>query len=700
MRLIGDFETRSPAPIAKTGAWKYSEHPQTEAFCLATKAGDDPASIWVNEKFLRMLPEDHGLPLLSEKELFYQLKHMSYFVGHNVFFERSIWENVMIPNHFWPIMLPRQWRCSAAKAAAHSLPRSLEGAGAALGLPIQKDKEGHRVMLKLCKPRKPRKVEREANPDWENTLYWYEDPKDLLTNFRYCVTDVEAEAMVWDRLRDLSPTEQEVWFLDQKINHRGIQVDIDAATAALELIEKHQNTLESELRKITSKTVQTGKQRDKILDFLRTRGVDLPNLQADTVEAEMSNGHPAQAQRVLEIRHSLGKSSTSKYQAFLDRASADGRVRDTLMYHGAGTGRWAGRGLQPHNFVRGNLKLHQVEQCLSFVRQRDFDSVYMMYGDPIHALSSCLRGNICAAPGHDLLCADYSSIEGRGLAWLANEQYVLDNYRAGKCAYCVFASQIHPAPYEEIFQGKNNGITEYIDMRFEGKTGELACGYQGGEKAVQQFAPNMDRKRRKEIVKIWRDNRPMTKTLWYDMERVAKHAILSGTVVEHNGVSFAVVDDFLCCKLPSGRVIAYYQPIIKLMPMRIDKDCDCEGENPACPQCKGTGIYTIVTEKDTITYMGMNSYTRKWERQKTYGGKLVENITQALCRDVMAEAMLRAEPIGYKIVLTVHDEIVVEVPEDFGSLAEFESIMSQPPEWAMDLPVSAEGWRGKIYRKG
>jgi DNA polymerase len=344
------------------------------------------------------------------------------------------------------------------------------------------------------------------------------------------------------------------------------------------------------------------------------------------------------------------------------------------MYYGASTGRWSGKRIQPHNMPR--KMPDDFEGVIATVKDRDLETLELLYGDPMQALSGSIRGFICAAPGYDLICADYSSIEGRVLAWLAKEDYIVQNYYDGKDAYCVFASQITGLSYDEILNGHQKKIKKYEEVRFEGKTGELACGFQGGEAAIKRFAPDMLIERRKKIVYLWRSSRPMTIKFWIGMERYAKSAIQTGKTYTWNNIKWGMSNGFLHCRLPSGRLLSYYKPSLRMK--------DTPWGEP----------------KATISFMGVDSITKRWERQYTYGGMLVQNIVQAVARDLLAEALVRLEDKGYPVVLHVHDEAIGEVPEGTGSVNEFVGIMSAIPQWAIGCPIEAEGFRTKRYRKG
>ena len=392
MNLTIDFETRSRADLKKVGAWAYAQHPSTEIMCMAMRTesplvkglvNEVSTGLWAPDKFGSKITEP--LPWLAEKGFKIDIEHADTIEAHNAGFERAIWEEICVKRLGWPTIPPGKWRCSAAKAAAHSLPRSLEGAGEALGLAIQKDKEGHRIMLKLCKPRTPTK----KNP---NT--WNEDPEDLLKLFRYCLRDVEAEHALSEALRALSLKEQAVWHLDQEINARGVYVDVDAAKAAISIVTKHSKAMLNEMDGLTHDMVKSVTQVAKTLDWLKTRGVDLPNLQKETVKDYLKD-HPymhRDPRRVLEIRQSLSKSSTSKYTALINVAGDDQRARGLFMYCAAGTGRWGGKHIQPQNLPRPEFA--DTDKCMDIMVAGDLELLELMYGDPMAAMSSCIRGEV------------------------------------------------------------------------------------------------------------------------------------------------------------------------------------------------------------------------------------------------------------------------------------------------------------------
>lgn len=647
MKVTIDFETRSRCELKSSGPWVYAEDPSTEVLCMAMMQDDQPPLIWA-PVWVRDIIGASGLPMVDGEIVQSILEAADTIEAHNVAFERSILEKKLA----WKID-PKKYRCSAAKAAAHSLPRDLEGAGRAIGLAVQKDKEGSFLMRRMCKPTIGGK--------------WIQDRASLIRLCQYCMQDVRAEYALSEALRDLSPAELQVWQTDQEINRRGIRVDVELARTAMQLVADYEGRALAEFRCLTG--FDSPRQVPLLVKWLRGQGAKINDVTKATVIKLLA--HPAvppNVKRVLEIRQSLGKSSLAKLLAFVNAANADGRARDTMMYHGASTGRWSGKRIQPHNFPREGLP--NCEDFLGMVRNRDIDSIEIFYGDLMPALSKSLRSFIKAEAGYELVCADFNAIEGRVLAWLAREDYVLENYRQKRDAYCVFAEQIQGGKYsyKEILEGHHAGDKKYSAMRFEGKTGELACGYQGGEAAVKRFAPDMPVERRIEIVGIWRRNRPKTVAFWREIETMVKTAIARpGALVNNGMIAWGFDEKFLRCRLPSGRLISYYGPWL--------------------------------SEEGQIKFWGVNSVTKQWEENETYGGKLTENVVQAISRDLLAAAIMRLEKAGKPVVMHVHDEVISEVPKGSTSIEEYIEIVTALPAWAKGLPLAAEGFITERYRK-
>jgi len=649
MTINLDFETRSEAPLLKTGAYKYAADPSTEVLCLGYSIGDAPVQLW--------LPGEH-MPEALRAEIAKGATVMAF----NAFFEKCIWRHVMVKKHGWPDIPDGQWSCSASLARAHALPGDLGRVGLALKLDIQKSEEGKRVMMKLAKPRTPTK----SNPS-----IWHENWDDFRKLYAYCVDDVGAERAIHKRLPRLTPTEHKIWMLDQKINERGIRVDMPAIKNAIQYMAIYGDKLTKELVAITKGEVETAFQRDRILAWTLKQGVSLNGMTKndllDALDPAKAAGMPPHVRRVLEIRQAVGKTSTAKYQAIVDAASSDDRVRDLLIYHGASTGRWTGRAVQPQNFPKNTLK-GDLETHFEVLKDYDYETYEMCYPDVINTLSSAIRGVFIPSEGATFFGGDYSAIEARVLFWLANEKRGMSMFASGADIYKDLAATIYNVPIDQVSK----------DQRDMGKRGILGAGY--GMGPVKFKATCMDFARveiseelAERVIAAYRNKYPTVKQLWLAQETAARQAVETKQLVPCGRVKWLVHGDFLYCRLPSGRNLAFHEPRIELMPTSW-------GE-----------------KKPTITYTSINSVTKQWDRTTTYGGKIVENLCQAVARDLMAEAMLRAEAAGYRVILTVHDELLTE--KESGDKKEFEQLMAHLPGWAAGCPVKAEAWSAKRYVK-
>lgn len=640
MQINLDFETYSECDIRKAGAWAYSCHASTEVICMAYSIDGAPPVLWLPSM---------GAPA----ELFAALQRGAMLHAWNSFFELSIWRNVLE----WPDLPISQMTDTAALASMLALPRALGDCGAALGIAADqvKDKRGRYLIQRLCKPYRGQRCR---------------DPELLRELYAYCQQDVIAEQAIAAKLLPISVNERAVWELDQKINIRGVYIDAAAVDDALHLIDVQTDRLNTEVYAITKGALENVSQRAKVMNYIAGLGYDMDCYTAGYIETVLKDANlPAQVRRLLEIRQQTGKTSTAKYQALKEIVTPDSRAHGLLMYHGASTGRWTGKHFQPQNLPRPSARFEGSEaQAVELIRSRDADLLTMVFDDPMDALSGAIRGMITAPPGKRLLIADYSAIEARALPWLAGQHDVLDVFRSHGKIYEYTASQIYGLPWREI--GKDS------PERFVGKVATLALGYGGGAKAfagmAQNYGVDIPEELAEKIKTDWRKANDNIVRFWWNCEAAALRAVQKpGVTFEERGVSFRVVRGFLFCKLPSGRLLAYYAP--KIEPGRFGND--------------------------QVTYMGVNSVTRKWERQSTYGGKLVENITQAVARDVMASAMLRLHAAGYEIVLTVHDEIIAEADNDFGNIEEFKRIMCELPTWTEGLPLAASGFEAERYRK-
>lgn len=717
LHIHGDFETRSVVDIKTAGADLYAEHPSTEVLILSFAFGDDDVERWIP-----------GDPL--PQRLFDALAAGAILVAHNAYFELVIWNKVCVKRYGFPPLRPEQVIDTMAIAYAHSLPGSLDGCSKAIGLKVHKSDTGRRVMLKLCRPKgwtedgEPIWIERADEPELFDILY------------EYCDNDVVVEREVEKKLPALKPSEQATWVLDFKINQRGVPIDVASVHAAKKVIEEETRALNTELRKLTNGFVPAATNPGKIIAWLRdVKGVEVHSLtKADVRELLDRDDLDKDARRVLEIRQQGGKTSVKKLDAMLACVSADGRARGLHQFHAASTGRWGGRRIQQQNMPRPVLKGGEIDWVFEMLaRENAYQALDLMYGEITPPVSSCLRGMIATKPGRRFVVSDFSNVEGRVLPWLSGEEWKLDLFRAidsgaGKDIYLVSASGI----FGEEIDDKED------PRRQVGKVSELALGYQGGPGAYASMAANYaivvedilpviwpvsSEERREtaiqswesigkarkvmsrdawvaaELVKIpWREKHPMTVAYWRDIEDAAIAAVEQPGRITKVGrgistIQFRMAGSFLFMRLPSGRCLAYPYPklIWRKMPWK-----DRDGK----AVCKIVLTYfSRIDESKKAKIVPDHYNSSKWARVATYGGELTENADQAVSRDLLRDALFRAEAAGYPIVMHVHDEGVAELPVGKGTLAELNEIMAVVPPWAAGLPMASAGWEGSRYRK-
>lgn len=715
-----DFETRSTVDLKAAGLDNYAKHATTDVWCMAYAFGEGDIGIWS--------PVDRMTA--TQVSLSQHIVTGGIVIAHNAAFELAIWNHIMVPRYGWPPLKPEQCRCTMAMAYAMALPGSLEKAAAAVGIREQKDMAGSRLMMQMCRPKAMkddwtgRKCpqcggfgERSHQDDGPRACpgcggtgdehgpvpAWWDEPEKLAKLYEYCKQDVRVERELGKRLMPLSESEQQLWVLDQRINNRGVAVDLPAVKAAIGVVQAEQDRLNKQIREITGNVVGFCTEVARLGKWIASRGVVMPGVaKADVLDALADGDLPDDVRRALTIRQEAGKTSTAKLNAMVEATSTDGRLRGMFQYHGAGTGRWAGRRVQLQNLaswpkdesftmvdvdlILGLLKTRGVEHTLNYLR--------VFYENPLTIVSYLVRPMLRAAHGKTFYVMDFSNIEGRGLAWLAGEEKKLQVFRefdagTGPDPYLAAAAGIYRIPVE---QAKPH--------RPVGKVAELASGFGGGVGAYRQMEKSLrlDLKMTDEQIDQaktgWREAHPHIRDYWYDLERAAMDAVLHPGQTTSAGpgdraVRYRMKGSFLWCRLPSGRTLCYPYP--KILPIETSW-----GE-----------------VKDSLTYMTvMDEAARKkgkavedpaakgdWQRVSTYGGKLAENVTQAICRDILAEKLRKAELAGYPIVCHVHDELVSEVEEVFGSIEEFQAICSGAPSWAPEMPVVAAGWKGTRYRK-
>lgn len=672
-----DFETFSEAPLRVCGGYRYAADSTTEILCACWAIDDNEVQTWAPS----MTPEqaiEYEMPthwfygIHVPKELASAVSSGCTIMAHNAQFERAIWQSVVVRRHRGPATSRRQFVCTAARAASAGLPRSLENVALAVGAQQTKDKEGARLLRIFAMPRKPTKN------DPRTRIYPNESHFEFIRLCQYCQQDVRTERAVDELIPPLHPNEQKLFTLDMEINERGLPIDIDLVKKTTVVVHALEQRIKHEVNRLTvSEQYPKGlnpTQGAKMLELFQSMGVELENLQADHVRKYMKlhilTLAPL-ARRLLLLRLEAGKSSTKKLASMLAYCTSDNRARGTLLFYGASTGRWSGKGVQPHNFIRGTLKYDEQLRILSLLAHGDHEIFEMFYEWPISNISQCMRGFITASKGKILRVVDYTAIEARVLAWMACEEYALEVYRKGLDVYKVMASKVYRVPYEEVTS----------EHRRIGKNLVLGCGYGlGGAKFVQyseKAGVEIEEAFAKAAVKLYRQENKMIVRFWGDVERCAIQAVrekrtLESAVILRN-LAFYVEKDWFCIQLPSGRSLRFYRP--RVMPV------EKFGEPALQLQYR--------TELRGRMYP-----------ESTYGGKLVENIIQAIARDLLVHGMFSAEAANYRVVGTVHDEILTDQDIDNGSVKHLEETVCKLPSWGEGLPINAEGFESVRYRKG
>jgi DNA polymerase len=654
--LHRDYETRSVLELPKVGSYRYATHQTTEVVCGAYAFDDGPVQQWIL-----------GDPLPPE---FFEAKQNPEWAvsAHNDPFESAIENHILGPRHGWPQVPLERHICTMAMSLALALPAKLELLALVLDLTNQKDRAGQRLMLMMSKPRKPRK-----NEDPNGGPYWFDDEERLLRLYAYNKQDVEVEREAHSRLRPLSTNEQRLWLLDQRINGRGFYVDRALAEAARVVAQAATPELNAELAQITNQAVTSINQVARFKAWLATQKCSSESLDKKATAKLLGQEDLAPpVRRALELRQSGAQAAAAKVAALLNRVDDDGRIRGALAYHKASTGRWAGNGVQPQNLKRPELEDEEINAAITAVSTGDYAHVRNLYPRPLSVIGDLMRSTICAAPGRALIGGDYNAIESRGLAFVAGEEWKLDAYRRFDATgdprdepYVVTASKIFGKPPALITP----------EERRTGKTCDLAFGYQGGLHAFRAFEPErFSDAEVEDFKKAWRLAHPRIRQFWYAIDEAAWHAVRDrGQVIHCGKVAFKCEGAYLLLRLPSGRKLAYPFPTIKVV--------DAENQ--------------VVVFKDASA--------GQWRECRNgagaYGGVWTENVVSGLCRDLLAAALVRVEAAGYPVVLHVHDEIIAEVPEGFGSTTEFTELMTVSPSWALGLPIAAKAWSGPRFCK-
>ena len=645
-----DLETYSSVDLKTCGIHRYVESPDFEILLFAYAYDDDPVQV-IDLTAFEELPDyilhDLNDPLVIK-------------TAYNAAFERTC-----IAKHFDIACNALQWRCTSVWSLTLGLPGYLEGVAEVLNLEAQKDTKGKNLIKYFSIPCKPTKANGERTRN-----YPHHDPEKWEEYKAYNRQDVVVEREVRRKLERFPVPEHEwqLWALDQEINDRGVRLDPVLVNQAIACDEQYGARLVQEAQELTGLDNPNSLQQLKA--WLADRGLDTPDgLSKEYMPVLMDAAPDDETRRVLELRQEMSKTSVDKYNAMQRTICSDDRARGLLQFCGANrTWRWAGRLIQVQNLPQN--KIEDLALARKILRSGDFDLLEMFFGAPPFVLSQLIRTAFIPSEGGRFLVSDFSAIEARVIAWLADEYWVLDVFRGHGKIYEATASQMFKVPFETIVKGHSN-----YEFRARGKIATLACGYQGGENAlaVMDSKKEIDPDEYPGLVKQWRKANPNIVKLWYAAEDAAVTAVREKTTVKlAHGVQYRYAGGVLFADLPSGRSLAYVNPRIKPDPK---------------------------FNKDGLVFDGMDQVKKKWMSHRTYGGRLVENLVQAIARDCLAVAMVRTAEAGYPAAIHVHDEIVADVPVGFGSLEEMTSIMGQPIVWAPGLPLKAAGFECDFYQK-
>lgn len=648
-RLSIDLETYSSRDIKKVGTYAYVDAPDFEILLFGFAFDEDPVQV-VDLAQGEMLPADVLRALFSPDVLK---------TAYNANFEMTC-----LAKYFGKEIDVKQWACTSVLALTLGLPGHLAGVAQAMNFPEDKQKMsiGRRLIEYFCKPCKPTK----SNGGRLRNLPQHDSEKWELFK-RYCGRDVDVERNVLNRLSRFRPSEKEqrLWELDQKIIRTGILIDRPLVENAIKCDEQIKQDAMQQLKDITGlDNPNSVAQIKSWLEF--STGVQVPSLTKSVAQEMLQSDLPANIKRAVELKLLISKTSVKKYSAMVNAACSDDRIRGLLQFYGANrTGRWAGRIVQVHNLPQNHLP--DLDDARNLVRNGDFDMLELLYPNASDVLSQLIRTALIASPGKIFIVADFSAIEARVIAWLAGERWRQEVFATTGKIYEASAAKMFHVPIEEVTKGST--------LRQKGKVAELALGYQGAVPALKKMGADkmgLDEKELADIVAKWRKASPKIVQFWWDVEAAVKEAISKRTSVQYkHGIAFQFEAGMLFIRLPSGRRLAYAKPRLEDNSMG----------------------------RTSITYLGVNQNNKSWCRLETYGGKLVENIVQATARDCLAEAMLKLDAAGYKILMHVHDEVVIEADPDESTLAKVIAIMSENVSWNRGLKLDADGYSTPYYRK-
>lgn len=649
-----DIETYSSVDLAEAGVYAYTEAPDFDILLIGYKFDDEDA---VHVIDTLAVDRDFDEELYEFREALTDPDIVK--TAFNANFERTClakWTGAPMP--------PEEWRCTMIKALTLGLPGNLADVGIAMGLPEEKlkDPQGKALIQFFSKPCKPTRT----NGQRTRNLPAH-DPAKWKLFIEYNRQDVVTEQEILRRLAiyKTPESEQQLWSLDQHMNDNGVKLDIPMVEKIVEYDTQRRQELQEEARTLTG--LRNPNSLAQLKKWLGAQGVPMTNVTKDTIAAALQTELPENVRRMLEIRTALGKTSVAKYSTMLTAVCQDHRLRGILQFYGANrSGRWAGRLVQTHNLAKNTLP--DLALARELATEGDFETMGTLFGETAFVFSELIRTAFIPSDGCRFVVSDFSAIEARVLAWIAGEEWVLDAFRAGKDIYCETAAMMYHVPVEK--HGANS------HLRQKGKVAVLACGYQGGVGAMKRMdkGGSIPEDELQSVVDQWREANPRVVKLWRTCEMAAKTAIQEHRTVRIlRGIEFSYINRNLFIKLPSGRKLCYWDTRLK--------------------QDDYTGRLSIV-------YMGVNQETKQWGETETYGGKLVENIVQATARDCLAVAMTRVSSLDYKIVMHVHDEMIVDVPStDTEAPGKITAIMAQPIDWAEGLPLKGDTYETPFYMK-
>lgn len=641
--LAIDIETFSDVDLPKCGVYAYSDSPRFEILLFAYAFDDEPTQV-VDLARGEQLP-NRVLSALEDETV---IK-----TAFNAAFERTC-----ISRYLGRQLSPASWQCTAVQSAMLALPLTLDGVGEVLSIKRKKLKEGVsllRYFSMLCKPTKANGGRTRNRP---------EDAPELWERFKaYCIRDVDAEREIRQKMHNypIPDSEMELYRLDQEINDRGIMVDQRLAAQAVRCDAEFKARATTQAQQLTG--LSNPNSLAQVKGWLAERGIEVDSLDKKAIKGLLPQA-TGEVRQMLELRLLLGKTSVKKYEAIQRSVCSDGRVHGLLQFYGANrTGRWAGRLVQVQNLPQNHIP--DLALARGLVKRGEFDQVEMLYDSTPGVLSELIRTAFVPKPGCRFIVADFAAIEARVLAWFSGEQWRLDTFQQGGDIYCASASKMFHVPVEK--HGQN------AHLRQKGKIAELALGYGGSVGALTSMGAldmGLAEEELQPLVDQWRGANPHIVKFWWDVDAAAMKAFRAKTEVRLGSLCFACRSGMMFITLPSGRRLSYVKP--RLMPNRFNRE--------------------------SLTYEGVGE-NKKWSRIETYGPKLTENIVQATSRDLLALAMLRLRNAGFEIVMHIHDEAVVEVPEGVSSVDEICRIMSEAPAWAVGLPLRADGYECEFYRK-